>query len=119
MVMPTLERLYSGPRTAVVTGAGSGVGQAVAIALARQNWRVALVGRRAETLKQTVELAGAAGGQLLLCPCDIGDHAAVMKMSTEVFEKLGSVEVLVNAAGTNAPIRSLKELSLEDYHRMM
>ena len=45
-------------KTAVVTGAGSGVGQAIAIALAKLNWRVALVGRRAETLRQTVKRAG-------------------------------------------------------------
>jgi NADP-dependent 3-hydroxy acid dehydrogenase YdfG len=117
--MPTLERVYKGAKTAVVTGAGSGVGQAVAIALARQGWRVAIIGRRAETLKETVERAGRDGGQLLPFPCDIGDQAAVARMGQAVSQQLGSVEVLVNAAGTNAPNRSLKLLSLEDYHQMI
>jgi NAD(P)-dependent dehydrogenase (short-subunit alcohol dehydrogenase family) len=117
--MPSLERVYAGPKTAVVTGAGSGVGQAVAISLARQGWRVAIVGRRAEALKQTVELAGSDGKQLLVISCDIGNHDDVTRMSKAVFEKFGSVEVLVNAAGTNAPNRSLKDLSSEDYHQMI
>jgi NAD(P)-dependent dehydrogenase (short-subunit alcohol dehydrogenase family) len=117
--MPTLERVYAGPKTAVVTGAGSGVGQAVAIALARQQWRIAIVGRRPETLKETVERAGPEGGQLLPFPCDIGDEEAVTRMGQAVYQKLGSVEVLVNAAGTNVPNRSLKDLSSEDYHQMI
>jgi NADP-dependent 3-hydroxy acid dehydrogenase YdfG len=106
-------------KTAVVTGAGSGVGQAVALALVKQNWRVALVGRRAETLRETVQRAGSARGQWLVCPCDIGDNAAVEQMAAEVHAKFGSVEVLVNAAGTNAPQRALELLSIKDYHQMI
>jgi len=106
-------------KTAVVTGAGSGVGQAVALALANQGWRVAIVGRRAETLKETVERAGADKDKLFVCPCDIGQSAAVAQLGKDVLGKLGSVEVLVNAAGTNAPRRALEVLSLEDYHAMM
>ncbi|MDB6022878.1 MAG: Short-chain dehydrogenase/reductase [Pedosphaera sp.] len=106
-------------KTAVVTGAGSGVGQTVALALARQDWRVALVGRHSDTLKGTIEQAGKFSANLLVSPCDIGDDAAVEKMARTVLEQFKSVEVLVNAAGTNAPKRSLAELSLEDYHRML
>jgi NADP-dependent 3-hydroxy acid dehydrogenase YdfG len=106
-------------KTAVVTGAGSGVGQAVALALVKQNWRVAIVGRRAETLNETVKRAGVDKDKMLLCPCDIGDSAAVAQMGREVSAKFRTVEVLVNAAGTNTPKRSLEVLSLEDYHRMM
>lgn len=106
-------------KTAVVTGAGTGVGQAVALALAKQGWRVAIVGRRVETLKETVERAGADQDKLLSCPCDIGDNNAVTRMGKEVLAKLGAVEVLVNAAGTNAPKRALEVLSLEDYHAMI
>jgi NADP-dependent 3-hydroxy acid dehydrogenase YdfG len=106
-------------KTAVVTGAGSGVGQAVALRLARQGWRVALVGRRAETLKDTVALAGAASGKFLVCPCDIGDSGAVGAMAKKVLAEFKQVEVLVNAAGTNAPNRSLEVLSLDDYHAMI
>jgi NADP-dependent 3-hydroxy acid dehydrogenase YdfG len=105
--------------TAVVTGAGSGVGQAVALKLARAGWRVAVIGRRASTLEETLARAGAAREQLLACPCDIGDSKAVAQMGQEVLSQLGSVEVLVNAAGTNAPKRALEVLSLEDYHQMI
>lgn len=106
-------------KTAVVTGAGSGVGQATALKLVEQGWRVALVGRRPEALQETVALAGAKAGQFLICPCDIGQHAAVATMAQQVLAAFGEVEVLVNAAGTNAPNRALSVLSLEDYHAMM
>jgi NAD(P)-dependent dehydrogenase (short-subunit alcohol dehydrogenase family) len=106
-------------RTAVVTGAGSGVGQAIALRLADEGWRVALVGRRAEALQETVRLAGAHGRHLLACPCDIGDAAAVERMAKAVLAEFKEVEVLVNAAGTNAPKRALEVLSLADYRAMM
>ena len=106
-------------KNAVVTGAGSGVGQAVAVALVKQGWHVAIAGRRAETLKETVERAGAGKDKLLVCPCDIGDHSAVARMGQEILAKFGAVEVLVNAAGTNAPKRALEVLSLEDYHAII
>jgi len=106
-------------KTAVVTGAGSGVGQAVALALARENWRVALVGRRRDTLDDTMKLAGKMAANLLACPCDIGDVAAVAQMAAEVLRQFGPVEALVNAAGTNTPKRGLRELSLEDYRRLL
>jgi NAD(P)-dependent dehydrogenase (short-subunit alcohol dehydrogenase family) len=106
-------------KTAVVTGAGSGVGQAVALALAKDGWRVALIGRRLEALQETVRLAGPLGGQFLVCPCDIGNVQAVEEMGRRVLGEFGGVEVLVNAAGTNAPRRALEVLSLADYHAMI
>jgi NADP-dependent 3-hydroxy acid dehydrogenase YdfG len=106
-------------KTAVVTGAGSGVGQAVAWQLARAGWRVAIVGRRAETLQQTLKGAGEGAGKLAAFPCDIGDPKAVAELGTAVLAEFGTVEVLVNAAGTNAPRRALEVLSLADYHRMI
>lgn len=106
-------------KTAVVTGAGSGVGQSLALKLARQGWRVALVGRRAGALNETAKLAGALAKQFLVCPCDIGEADAVQAMAKEVLAEFKEVEVLVNAAGTNAPRRALEVLSLEDYHSMI
>jgi NAD(P)-dependent dehydrogenase (short-subunit alcohol dehydrogenase family) len=103
-------------KTCVITGAGSGVGRAMAVALARQNWQVALLGRRAELLEETARLAGKA---CLVCPCDIGDWGAVQEMARRVLAEFKEVEVLVNAAGTNAPRRALEVLSLEDYHAMI
>lgn len=106
-------------KTAVVTGAGSGVGQAVALALLNQGWQVAIVGRREETLNETVARAGADAPKLSVFPCDIGNSTAVEALGKAIVAKLGPVEVLVNAAGTNAPKRALEVLSLEDYHQMM
>ena len=106
-------------KTAVVTGAGSGVGQSIALKLAQQGWRVALVGRRAEALSATVQLAGPLAKQFLACPCDIGEQPAVAKMAASILAEFKDVEVVVNAAGTNAPRRSLEVLSLDDYHAMM
>jgi NAD(P)-dependent dehydrogenase (short-subunit alcohol dehydrogenase family) len=106
-------------RTAVVTGAGSGVGQAIALALAKQGWRVGLIGRRPEALHETVKLARPPGSQFLVCPCDVGNASVVEQMGRRVLAEFGEVEVLVNAAGTNAPRRALEVLSLFDYHAMI
>jgi NAD(P)-dependent dehydrogenase (short-subunit alcohol dehydrogenase family) len=104
---------------AVVTGAGSGVGQATALLLLEGGWGVALVGRRESALRETVEQAGAAGERALVIPCDIGEQATVERMAEQVFARFGRVDVLVNAAGTNTPARSLAELSAENYHRLI
>jgi NAD(P)-dependent dehydrogenase (short-subunit alcohol dehydrogenase family) len=109
----------SANKTAVVTGAGSGVGRAVALALAKRDWRVALLGRRAEMLDETIQKAGDRGALLSAYPCDIGDNKEVELMAKRVLSDFKEVEVLVNAAGTNAPRRSLEVLSLADYHRML
>jgi NADP-dependent 3-hydroxy acid dehydrogenase YdfG len=102
-------------KNAVITGAGSGVGAATALALAKQGWRVALVGRRREALESTVvNVPGA-----LVCSCDIGKADEVAAMGARVLAQFGSVQALVNAAGTNVPQRALEVLSLEDYHAMI
>ena len=106
-------------KTSVITGAGSGVGQAIAIALAAQGWRTALVGRRAEALEQTAKLTGAPPGHCLICACDISSSAAVEQMAKQVLSEFKEVEVLVNSAATNAPRRLLEVLSLEDYHALI
>jgi NAD(P)-dependent dehydrogenase (short-subunit alcohol dehydrogenase family) len=106
-------------KNAVVTGAGSGVGQATALRLAQAGWRVALVGRRLETLNETVARSDELATQLLPIPTDIRDAAAVARMAERVATELGDIELLVNAAGTNAPRRALEVLSLLDYQDMM
>jgi NAD(P)-dependent dehydrogenase (short-subunit alcohol dehydrogenase family) len=106
-------------RTAVVTGAGSGVGRAVAIRLLRDGWRVAILGRREGALKETVTLAGDAGARALVCPCDIGKREDVDATSAHVLKQFGDVTVLVNAAGTNIPERSLDVLDPVDYQQVI
>lgn len=106
-------------KTAVITGAGSGVGRAIALQLAREGWRLGLVGRRSAPLEETALLTKLASKDVVVASCDIGDASAVKAMAAKISTGLGDVEVLVNAAGTNAPKRSLEVLSLEDYHTMI
>lgn len=105
-------------RTAVVTGAGSGVGRAIAISLANEGWNVAVLGRRRETLEETCKLAGQSNAMLCIT-CNISNASEVEAMAKQVTEKFGPVELLVNSAGTNAPKRSLEVLSMENYQDMI
>lgn len=104
---------------AIVTGAGSGIGRAIALRLAAEGWRAALVGRRADALAATVAAAGRAGVGLSAHPCDIADPAAVATVVSDVLARHGRIDALVNAAGVNTPRRALEVLSLEDYHRLL
>jgi NAD(P)-dependent dehydrogenase (short-subunit alcohol dehydrogenase family) len=106
-------------KAAVVTGAGSGVGRAVALRLLRDGWHVALVGRRQDALIETAGLAVDASPRALVSPCDVGDEAAVDAMASRVLGQFSRVEVLVNAAGTNIPDRSLDVLSVENFRYLI
>jgi len=104
----------------VVTGAGSGVGRATVQKFAAAGWRVALVGRRPESLQATVALVPAgARKRLAVFPCDVGDPVAVDALAAAVRARFRGVDVLVNAAGTNVPRRALGELSRADYDAVM
>ena len=70
-------------------------------------------------MNETVQMAGAAGSQMLACACDIGNASAVAAAGHKILAAFGEVELLVNSAGTNAPRRSLALLSSEDYHMMI
>jgi NADP-dependent 3-hydroxy acid dehydrogenase YdfG len=101
-------------RTSLVTGAGSGIGQATAIRLAAEGGALVLVGRDAGKLRET---AGRLRGiDVLIHPADIADPAAVDGVVRAVTEKYGRLDVLVNAAGLNVPKRSLADVSVEDYN---
>lgn len=107
-------------QNAVVTGAGSGVGRAIALRFVREGWNVALVSRREETLRETIALAGAAMGERMEpFPCDVSDAASVDTMGRAVLTRFGSVDVLVNSAGINVRQRSFEALSLEDWHAVL
>jgi len=106
-------------KTAVVTGGGTGVGRAIALKLAEQGWRVAILGRRIEALEETKRLAGPAASQMTTHGCDVGNADAVAAAGSQILEHFGEVDVLVNSAGTNTPRRSLAVLSLDNYHTMM
>ena len=106
--------------TVVVTGAGSGIGQAVALRFAREGWQVALVGRRIEPLLETSRSA-AAGAQdrLAAFACDVSDAASVAVMAAAVIDHFGRVDVLVNSAGINIKRRALADVSPEDWRRVL
>ena len=105
--------------TAVVTGAGSGVGRAIALRFAAEGWRVALVGRRVEPLAETAACAGVEDGRLAVFPCDVSVADSVAAMGAAVLARFGEVDVLVNAAGINVPRRSFEVLSLDDWHAVL
>ncbi|MBL9080256.1 MAG: SDR family oxidoreductase [Planctomycetales bacterium] len=100
-------------KVAIVTGAGSGIGRAVSIALAREGYAVALVGRRAKALEETALLAKAAASHCatLLCPADVADPAAVRAVFDRVVAEFGRVDLLFNNAGMGAPPVPLDELT--------
>jgi NAD(P)-dependent dehydrogenase (short-subunit alcohol dehydrogenase family) len=108
------------PHTAVVTGAGSGVGRAIALRFAHEGWNVALVSRRSEALSETIAIAGAAvGDRMVAFSCDVSDAAAVESMGQAVLARFGEVDVLVNSAGINVRQRSFEALSLDDWHAVL
>ncbi|MBG85582.1 MAG: short-chain dehydrogenase [Verrucomicrobiales bacterium] len=104
-------------KNAVVTGAGSGVGQASAIMLAQQGWKVAILGRRAETLEETVQQAGEHSSNVSPFVCDVGNREQVAATAKSITGKLGDIEVLVNSAGNNFKERYLPDISDENYHQ--
>ncbi len=107
----------AGERIGIVTGAGSGVGRAAALALAADGWTVALAGRRREQLEETAGLA--AGATTLVVPTDVTDPASVAALFATVRERFGRVDLLFNNAGVGAPAVPLEELALEDWQRVV
>jgi NAD(P)-dependent dehydrogenase (short-subunit alcohol dehydrogenase family) len=104
----------------VITGAGSGVGRAIALKFLGEGWSAALVGRRDGPLAETARLAGAAAADRVASfPCDVADAAAVAAMGEAVLRRFGSVDVLVNSAGINVPQRSFETLLLADWHAVL
>ncbi len=102
-------------KVAVVTGAGTGIGKAAALALLNNGYRVALAGRRKERLEQTVKDAGPAGAQALVVPTDVSDPQSVRALFARTKEAFGRLDVLFNNAGINAPGVPLEELSYEKW----
>lgn len=98
-------------RVAIVTGAGSGIGKAVALALLQDGYCVALAGRRTQALQDVAALS-AAGDRALVVPTDVTDEAAVVALFDATVQRFGRVDVLFNNAGIGAPAVPLEELAL-------
>ena len=100
-------------KVAIVTGAGSGIGKAVALALLENGYRVAVAGRRRDALDSTVRAAGGRSSDVLPVVTDIGNPASVAALFDTVAEKLGRLDLLFNNAGTGAPAVPLEDLPVE------
>jgi NADP-dependent 3-hydroxy acid dehydrogenase YdfG len=106
-------------KTAVVTGAGSGIGRSIAATLAEMGLRVALVGRDREKLERTRADFKSGGDIAFVAPCDITDRLAVKSLVDQIMAALGTIDVLVCNAGTNVKNRSLESLEPADWDKMI
>jgi NAD(P)-dependent dehydrogenase (short-subunit alcohol dehydrogenase family) len=103
------------PRIAIVTGAGSGIGAAVAHALAGDGWAVVLAGRRPGALASVAERGGELPGTLDPVPTDVTDERSVRALFDRTVERHGRVDLLFNNAGTGAPARELDTVPLVEW----
>lgn len=106
------------PKVAIVTGAGSGIGCAVALALLADGYCVALAGRRAQTLQAVVLQSGAAE-RALAVPTDVTDPAAVLALFEATVAAFGRVDLLFNNAGTGTPVVLLEDLGLAQWQSVV
>ncbi|MDA1315915.1 MAG: SDR family oxidoreductase [Acidobacteria bacterium] len=106
-------------KIAIVTGAGSGIGKAIADSFAQEGAQVFSVGRTLGKLEQAKSEAGAAAGRIHPRALDVSDQAAVVRLVRAAVEEFGKIDILVNNAGTNVPQRALEVLSPEDFDKMV
>ncbi|MBI3630443.1 MAG: SDR family oxidoreductase [Candidatus Rokubacteria bacterium] len=102
-------------KSAVVTGAGTGIGKAVAVTLLQNGYRVALAGRRKEPLEKAVAEAGPSGARALVVPTDVSDPPSVRALFARTKEAFGRLDLLFNNAGINAPGIPLEDLGYEQW----
>ena len=102
-------------KVAVVTGAGTGIGRASALALLRDGFSVALAGRRLEALEQTKNQAGDTASRAIAVPTDVGDPGSVQALFAKTVETLGRLDVLFNNAGTATPPVPMEDLTYEQW----
>ena len=99
-------------KVVLVTGAGSGIGRAVALAFAKAGYRLAVTGRKPEPLAEVVKEAG---NPAIAIPADVTDPKSVAELFAKVKSAFGRLDVLFNNAGTNAPPVNLEELTPEQW----
>jgi len=115
--MPHLMEIVSFSKVALVTGAGSGIGRAAALALARAGFSVTLAGRRQQALEETAEAADTAN--VLVVPTDVTDRAAVERLFDRTVERFGRLDVLFNNAGVTAPAVPLEEITADQWRMVV
>jgi NADP-dependent 3-hydroxy acid dehydrogenase YdfG len=106
-------------KTILVTGASSGFGKAIAIASAREGAKVALVARRQDALEQVAQTIKENGGEALVCPLDVTNDDQIHEAIANVIDTFGSIDVLVNNAGTNVTERTIADTSSEQWRLLL
>jgi len=107
--------MANGLRVAIITGGGSGIGRAGALALANDGWSVTVAGRRADALEETVKRAAGAGERVLPVVTDVGDPDSVKRLFSETIQKFGRLDMVFNNAGMGTPAMPLEDLTVEQW----
>jgi NAD(P)-dependent dehydrogenase (short-subunit alcohol dehydrogenase family) len=105
-------------RSAIVTGAGSGIGRAAALALLREGYSVALAGRREQALAETAAAAGP-GSRALVVPTDVTDPDSVASLFQRAVNAFGRLDLLFNNAGVGSPPVPIEDFALEKWRRIV
>ncbi len=111
--------MASSHKVALVTGAGTGIGKAVAHALLQDGYSVVFVGRRADLLDQAIAEAKVDGGRVLAAAADVADPAAVDALFKQAQARFGRLDLLFNNAGVGAPPVPIEDLSVADFKRVV
>ena len=111
--------MAASPKVALVTGAGTGIGKAVALALMKEGYATVLAGRRADKLEETVSEGKSTGAKSLAVPTDVGDPAAIKALFAKTKETFGRLDVLFNNAGIGAPPVPLEDLPYETWKQVV
>src|SRR5438874_1779806 len=102
-------------KTALVTGAGSGIGRAVSLALQGAGYSVVLAGRRADQLEKTAAAAHSSGGKMLAVPTDVGKPDSVQALFEKTRGAFGRLDLLFNNAGAGTPAVPMEDLTYEQW----
>ena len=113
--MMTAPEMTAPEKTALVTGAGTGIGRSVALALLREGYAVVLAGRRAGPLQETASLSKATASRTLVVPTDVTDPASVRALFAQTKEAFGRLDLLFNNAGISAPPVPLEDVTFEQW----
>ncbi len=106
-------------KVAIVTGAGSGIGRAVAVTFLKAGYKVALAGRRAEALQESITLSGVDSSNGFAVATDVGNPESVANLFAKAHAQFGRLDVLFNNAGTGAPPIPLEELTFEQWRSVV